>query len=133
MFVISLIWRRLLPFYTDKKWPADQALKEKRLQAEITARQDELTESRLMSQALERRNAVSERLAFLVEQHDEKAGTGIANIIGLLRLVLEKQGVAATIQSVIKAQSNGNQAVQTLVQQVSEAAQEATTAETTTD
>jgi len=127
LFVIWVIRSRAIPFYTDKKWPADQALREKRIQAEIEARRDELTEARLMRQALEKQNAVSERLALLVEQHDQKAGAGIENIIGLLRLVLEKQGGdPATIQTVIKTQAPGTEAVQTLVQQVIEAAQKAT-------
>lgn len=133
LFAISIIWKKLLPFLTEKKWPADQALKEKRIQAEIEARRDELTEARLMRQALEKQNAVSERLALLVEQHDEKAMTGHQNTIGLLRLVLEKQGVdPAAVQAVIKAKADGNQAIESLVQQVVAAAQKATTGDVRT-
>ena len=48
---ITFLWvlvRRVLPFYFEKKWPADQALKEKRVQAELEIHRSELGETCLM-------------------------------------------------------------------------------------
>ncbi len=99
---IFILLRKIVPYLLDTKWPADQALREKRIQADIEARRDELNETRLMRQALEKLNTVASNLMLLIEQHDLKAETGFGNVISLLHLVLEKQGVEPSeIQAVL--------------------------------
>ncbi len=99
---IFVLWRKIVPYLLEVKWPADQALREKRIQAEIEARRDDLNETRLMRQALEKLNTVASNLMLLIQQHDLKAETGFGNVVGLLHLVLEKQGVEPSeIQAVL--------------------------------
>ena len=120
---LIILWSKVLPYFINKRWPNEDALREKRATADIEARKDEIAETRLMRQALERQNAVSERMAILIEQHDVTARMGIDNIIGLLRIVLEKQGVEPSqVAAIIKSQNTEASATTELVKQIIAAA-----------
>ncbi len=129
-FVFVIFWKKLIPFYTEKKWPAEHALKVKRIEAEIEARKAEVEETRLMRMALEKMSTVGERQNLLIQQHDEKAGTAAENIVGLLRILLEKQQVPpAVIEAVLKTQAHSDKDTEMLLRRIIKTAQEAATVE----
>ncbi len=121
---VFILLRKIVPYLIDTKWPADQSLREKRIQAEIEARRDDLTETRLMRQALEKLNTVASNLLLLIQQHDLKAETGFGNTTSLLHLILEKQGVDPTeIQAVLNESTWGGMTAEELIRQLADAMQ----------
>ncbi len=121
---IFILWRKIVPYLIDTKWPGDQALREKRIQADIEARRDDLNETRLMRQALEKLNTVASNLMLLIEQHDLKAETGFGNVTSLLHLILEKQGVEPSeIQACLNESVYGGMTAEELIRQLADAMQ----------
>ncbi len=93
--VIAVLWFKIIPWYIKEERPFQREQRAKRVQAEIELKRDELAEQRLMRQALERIGSVSDKISLMLELHDKTARAGIDQILSLLRIVLEKQGVSA--------------------------------------
>lgn len=94
--VILIIWFKLIPWYIKEERPFQRELRAKRVQAEFELKRDELSEQRLMRQALERIGSVSDKISLMLELHDKTTARGTDQILALIRIVLEKQGVAAS-------------------------------------
>jgi hypothetical protein len=111
---IAILWFKLIPDYLKNERPHQRELRMKRLQADIDVKKDEVNEQRLMRQALEKQNSVAERIALLIEHHDIAARSGINDIMSLLRIVLQKQGVSPSeIAQYISKQETETQAILT--------------------
>lgn len=111
IFVIMAGWFKLIPWYIHEERPAQRDLKAKRVQAELEIKRDELAETRLMRQTLERIGSVSDKISLMIDLHDKQARGGIDQILGLLRIVLEKQGVQASEITKFLNAPDQNQAV----------------------
>lgn len=110
-FLVLAAWFKLIPWYIKEERPAQRDLKVKRVQAEIELKRDELQEQRLMRQTLERIGSVNDRVALLLELHDKTDRSSFDQILGLLRIVLEKQGVQASEISRFMTAPDENQVV----------------------
>lgn len=93
---LAVMWFKVIPWYIQEERPFQRELRAKREQANIELKREELAEQRLMRQALERLGSVSDKISLMLELHDKTARSGIDQILALLRIVLEKQGVPAS-------------------------------------
>jgi hypothetical protein len=111
-FAIIVLWKRVIPYYVDKKWPAEQAVRDKRALAEIEMKKLETENQRLMRDAVDGLRNLQGQMMLLLDQHDMYAKQGIASIERLLAVVLEKQGVQPSeVQRLIDASVRDTAAV----------------------
>lgn len=104
VFAIVVLWRRIIPFYVNVRWPAEMAIREKRALAEIKAKEMEAENSRLMRDAIDALRNLQGQMMLLLDQHDTSARAGIDSIERLLAVVLEKQGLQPSeVQRLIDA------------------------------
>jgi lysylphosphatidylglycerol synthetase-like protein (DUF2156 family) len=106
---IIVMWRKIIPFYIEKKWPADLEMQRLRIQEEVKVRQDAIAEQRLMREAVEKLNVVAGQQMLLLNQHDMTARSGIENLMEMITLLLQKNGIDTS-----KFATQGDQTIQLL-------------------
>lgn len=120
MVVSSAIYAivfRWFPDFIKAELPARRELRKMKAQADADFRREELAEQRLMRQTLDRIGGVNDRIALLLELHDKQARSGIDQILALLRIVLEKQGVATSeIERFVREPNSANEVVAKLTE-----------------
>jgi hypothetical protein len=94
VFLGLFTWKKAWPWYIEQGWPDFVRGRDARLAAEAKREQDNLDALRKVADALIEIKVVVGQQLIMIQQHDQTARAGIANMVDLQTQALEKMGVS---------------------------------------